>query len=356
MSETKNTGRLGDDFVLSVAVPVHNEELVLGEFLRRTLAVLNEIRGGPHELVFVDDGSTDGSLAILEDAARRDSRIVVIALSRNFGHQAALTAALNHANGDAAIVMDSDLQDAPEFIPNFLKQYDEGYDVVYGKRVDRKEGVALRLCYHAFYRIMSTLSNVRLPLDAGDFGLLSRRVIDELARMPEHHRYLRGMRGWVGFRQIGIAVERDRRHSGKSKYNLVRLMALAADGVFAFSIVPIRLAGVLGGFAILLSSLYAVYSVYTKVFLGISPKGFTGLVVVISFLSGLILLFLGIIGEYVGRIYEETKGRPIYVVGSVLRRVKPDSLGPTSYRSVELSQGVLSTWRHDSQKAVKQTK
>src|SRR5580692_2887727 len=304
-------------FRLSIAIPLHNEETVLPELLRRTLAALDQIAGGPHEVVFVDDGSTDRTFSLLEEAARQDSRIRAISLSRNFGHQAALTAALDHVSGDAAVVMDGDLQDIPEVIPQFVERYHQGYDVVYAQRVRRKEPWPLRLCYFIFYRMMTTLSDVQLPLDSGDFGLMSRRVIDQLRRMPEHHRYLRGMRSWVGFRQTGLAVEREERHSGKSKYSVMRLMTLAADGIFAFSIVPIRAAALLGAFVMFLSTLYVFYSIYVKLFMHISPQGFTALIVAITFLSGMVLFFLGIIGEYVGRIYEETKGRPQYVIAKM---------------------------------------
>jgi polyisoprenyl-phosphate glycosyltransferase len=284
----------------------------------RTFAVLDKISGGPHELVFVDDASGDKTFAILEDAARRDGRILVISLSRNFGHQAALTAALDQVTGDATVIMDGDLQDSPEVIPQFVEQYKQGFDVVYAQRIRRKEPWPLRLSYFVFYRIMAKLSDVQLPLDAGDFGLMSHRVVEQLHRMPEHHRYLRGMRTWVGFRQIGLPVERGERHSGKSKYSFLRLARLAADGIFAFSIVPIRLAALLGAIVSFFSMLYAFYALYAKLFLQQSPKGFTALIMIVTFLSGVLLFFLGVIGEYVGRIYEETKGRPIYVVGRVV--------------------------------------
>jgi glycosyltransferase involved in cell wall biosynthesis len=304
-------------FRLSIAIPLHNEETVLPELLRRTLAALDQIAGGPHEVVFVDDGSTDRTFTLLEEAAQQDSRIRAISLSRNFGHQAALTAALDHVLGDATVVMDGDLQDIPEVIPQFVERYHQGYDVVYAQRVRRKEPWLLRLCYFIFYRMMATLSDVQLPLDSGDFGLMSRRVIDQLRRMPEHHRYLRGLRSWVGFRQTGLAVEREERHSGKSKYSLLRLLKLATDGIFAFSIVPIRAAALLGAAVIATSMLYVLYALYYRFFLHQSPQGFTALIATVTFLSGVLLFFLGVIGEYVGRIYEETKGRPIYVVERV---------------------------------------
>jgi dolichol-phosphate mannosyltransferase len=304
-------------FRLSIAIPLHDEETVLPELLRRTRAVLDQIAGGPHEIVFVDDGSTDRTFTLLEEATRQDSRIRAIALSRNFGHQAALTAALDHVSGDAAVVMDGDLQDVPEAIPQFVERFHQGYDVVYAQRIRRKEPWPLRFCYFIFYRMMAKLSDVRLPLDSGDFGLMSRRVIDQLRRMPEHHRYLRGMRSWVGFRQTGLPVEREERHSGKSKYGLLRLLKLATDGIFAFSIVPIRAAALLGAAAIGVSMLYVFYALYYRFFLQQSPQGFTALIAAVTFLSGVLLFFLGVIGEYVGRIYEETKARPIYVIERV---------------------------------------
>lgn len=306
---------MADAFRLSVAIPLHNEESVLPELLHRLRDVLDDLPGGPHEILFVDDGSTDRTFEILEAAAREDQRIVALSLSRNFGHQAGITAALDHVTGDAIVVMDGDLQDAPEVIPQFVEKHLEGYDVVYAKRVRRKEPWLLRLCYYVFYRMMAKLSDIRLPLDSGDFGLMSRRVIDYLRRMPEHHRYLRGMRSWVGFRQLGIEVERAERHSGKSKYSLVRLLKLAFDGIFAFSIVPIRAAALLGAFVMSLSTLYVIYSLYARLFLHKSPQGFTALIVAVTFLAGVTLFFLGVIGEYVGRIYEETKARPHYIVG-----------------------------------------
>jgi polyisoprenyl-phosphate glycosyltransferase len=303
---------------LSVAIPVHNEESVLPELLKRLQRVLDGLAAGPHEIVLVDDGSTDRTFAMLSEAAEKDSRIIAISLSRNFGHQSAITAALDHVSGDAVVVMDGDLQDIPEVIPQFVEKFGEGYDVVYAQRVRRKEPLALRLCYFVFYRLMAKLSDIRLPLDSGDFGLMSRRVVQHVRGMPEHHRYLRGMRSWVGFRQIGIPVERAQRHSGKSKYSLVGLMRLAADGIFAFSIVPIRAAALMGAFVMLLSLLYVCYAVYAKIFLHESPQGFTALLVAVTFLSGIVLFFLGIIGEYVGRIYEETKARPQYVIGQMV--------------------------------------
>jgi glycosyltransferase involved in cell wall biosynthesis len=315
VSKEGNSIRMPRAFRLSVAIPVHNEEAVVPELVRRVCGVLDQLDGGPHEIVFVDDGSTDQTFELLEEAAQKDPRIMVISLSRNFGHQAALAAALDHVTGDAAMVMDGDLQDAPEVIPQFLELYNQGYDVVYAQRVRGNEPWPLRLCYFAFYRIMARLSDISLPLDSGDFGLMSHRVIDQLRRMPEHHRYLRGLRSWVGFRQTGLPIRREERHSGRSKYSLLSLIKLATDGIFAFSIVPIRAAALLGAVVMVISLLYVCYSLYAKLFLHISPQGFTALIVAFTFLFGMLLFFLGVIGEYVGRIYEEAKARPLYIVG-----------------------------------------
>ena len=299
---------------LSVLVPVHNEESVIPESLRRVRDVLDGIPGGPHEIVFVDDGSSDRTLEILEEAAALDPRIKVIALSRNFGHQAALTAAMDYAIGDAVIVIDGDLQDPPEIIPELVERFRSGYDVVYAQRKERKEVWWLRLCFFLFYRLMSQLSDIQLPLDAGDCGLMSRRVVEQLRGMTEHHRYLRGMRSWVGFRQTGILVERSERYSGESKYSALKRLKFAADGIFAFSTVPIRAASILGAIAIFVSALYAVFTIYAKIFLHQTVQGFAALIVVMTFLSGVLLFFLGVVGEYVGRVYEELKARPLYVI------------------------------------------
>lgn len=304
---------------LSVAIPLYNEQDVLPELLRRVNAVLDSVPDGPHEIVIVDDGSSDRTPALLEAAANTDPRLVVITLSRNFGHQAALTAALDHARGDVVVLMDGDLQDPPEAIPTFLAQHGAGYDVVYAQRTQRKESWPLRISYFLFYRLLFWLADLRLPLDAGDFGLMSRRVVDQIKSAPEHNRYLRGLRVWAGFKHIGVPVERDARFAGKSKYSTLKLLRLASDGIFAFSIVPLRAAAVVGAVAITLSIAFALYALYAKVVLDRSPAGFTAITILVTFLSGVNILFVGVIGEYVGRIYEEVKARPVYVVERLQR-------------------------------------
>ena len=308
---------------VSVVIPLHNEEQVLPELLRRLGPVLDALPGGPHEMVLVDDGSRDRTLELLQAAAQADPRIVVISLSRNFGHQAALTAGLDQISGNAAVVMDGDLQDEPESIPRLVAKFDEGFDVVYAQRVRRKEPLLLRLAYFTFYRVIASMSRLHLPVDAGDFSLMSRRVVDEIRRAPEANRYLRGLRTWVGFRQTGVRVERAGRVAGRSKYSLRALVRLALDGIFAFSIAPLRAASVLGAVAVLASSLFALYAIYARVVLNRSPQGFTSLIVVMTFLSGMNLFFLGVIGEYVGRVYEESKARPLYVIDQLIREGPP---------------------------------
>lgn len=303
---------------VSVAIPLCNEEAGVAELLRRVGAVLDSVPGGPHEIVCVDDGSRDGTYAALEAAAPREPRLVAVRLSRNFGHQAALTAALDRVRGDAVVVMDGDLQDPPEVIPAFLERYHAGFDVIYARRVNRKESWWLRAAYYLFYRLMARLASLRLPLDSGDFSLMSGRVVDVLRRTPEHHRYLRGLRTWAGFRQTGIEVDRPERFAGTSQYSVRALIRLALDGIFAFSIAPLRAAAGFGAAAIAAATLFALYAVYAKVVLHRSPAGFTSVIVVITFLAGVNLFFLGVIGEYVGRVYEEVKGRPLYVVDRVV--------------------------------------
>jgi dolichol-phosphate mannosyltransferase len=304
---------------LSVAIPLHNEEAGVPELLRRLGAVLDSIPGGPHEVVLVDDGSRDRTLELVQAAARRDPRLVVVALSRNFGHQAALSAALDYVSGDVVVAMDGDLQDRPEAIPALLAKHREGFDVVYAQRVKRKESWPLRLSYFLFYRLLSSLADTRLPLDSGDFALMTKQVVDQMRAAPEHNRYLRGLRSWVGFRQTGVVVERDERFAGTTNYGPLKLLKLASDGLFSFSIVPLRAAAMLGLVAILLSAAFSVYTLYARLVLDRTPAGFTSIMLFMSFLTGVQLFFLGIIGEYIGRIYQETKRRPLYVVGSVVR-------------------------------------
>jgi dolichol-phosphate mannosyltransferase len=303
---------------VTIAAPIHNEEEVLPELLRRVLAVLDQTPGGPHEFLLIDDGSRDGSVRILEDASQRDPRVRVVVLSRNFGHQAAVSAAFDHATGDVMMVMDGDLQDAPEALPVLLARLDQGYDVVYVRRAQRKESFWLKASYHLAYRLIAKLSKLALPVDAGDFALLSRRAVDAVRALPERQRYLRGLRSWVGFRQTGEVIERHARAAGESKYSVGALVALALDGTFAFSTAPLRFIGALGGMVLIFAGLFSLYAIVVRVVLGQSPQGFTALTVLVTVIGGMILMSLWIIGEYVGRIYEEVKRRPVYLVDRTL--------------------------------------
>jgi len=320
--------------LVSLAVPVFNEEALIPELLRRTLAVLDQLPGGPHELILVDDGSRDATFDRLRDAALQDPRVTVLSFSRNFGHQLALTAALDAATGDVVVLMDGDLQDRPESIPTFLDYYHRGYEVVYAIRGKRKENWLLRACYSLFYRTLNSVAEMKLPLDSGDFCLMSRAVVDVLTHSRERHRYLRGLRAWAGFRQIGVEVERDARFAGMPKFTLRKLIRLASDGFVSFSVAPLRFAGIVGFATVVLSLLLAVFFVTAKI-LGFAPQGFSALAVSISFFAGVQLLCLGVIGEYVGRIYEEVKQRPLYVIGQVVRN--QDQWMPVTSPTIENS-------------------
>jgi dolichol-phosphate mannosyltransferase len=303
---------------LSVTIPVLNEEAVLPELLRRVCAVLDGIPGGPHELLLVDDGSTDATREMLVAASDADPRVRSIFLSRNFGHQAAITAGLDHVRGDLIVAMDGDLQDMPEVIPGFIAAQAEGFDVVYAVRTLRKEGLLLRACYFVFYRLMTRFSRVAVPPDAGDFALITRRVLTAMQSAPERNRYLRGLRAWAGFRQRPFRVERAERAGGQSKYSYRALIRLALDGFFAFSATPIRAAMLLGACSIFAAILYALWVVFERLFLHEAPQGFAAIIVIVTFLSGMNLFFMGVIGEYVGRVYEEVKARPMYVIDRIV--------------------------------------
>ncbi len=297
----------------SVVVPVMNEEEVLPELYARLRQVL-ETLGGSCELVFVDDGSTDATLELLRALAARDGRVRVLSFSRNFGHQAAVTAGLRASRGDAVVVMDGDLQDPPEVIPRLVQKWREGYQVAYAIRRDRKENWLKRQCYDAYYRILRSVANVEIPRDAGDFALMDRRVVDLLNAMPERNRFVRGIRAWVGFRQIGVEYERAARLKGRSKYSVRRLLILALDGLVSYSFAPLRLL-TNGGFVIsALAFFLTVYLIVATLVWGVAVPGWTSTVAVVLFLGGIQLLALGVIGEYVGRIFDEVKRRPVYIV------------------------------------------
>ena len=298
---------------LSVVIPVYNEGENVSVLYERLTRVMEEAKID-FEIVFVDDGSSDESVHSLNELRASDKRVVVVELARNFGHQVAITAGLDFARGRAIAVMDADLQDPPEVLPKFLAKWREGLDVVYAIREHRKEGWLKRTGYSAFYRLLRHVSNIEIPLDAGDFCVMDRRVVDLLKSMPERNRFVRGIRSWVGLKQVGLPVERHARHAGASKYTIGRLMLLALDGLISFSYVPLRIITALGLSVSFLSLLLAVFFFVKKLLQGLNPPGYASLIVSIFFLAGIQLITLGVIGEYVGRIFEEAKRRPMYIL------------------------------------------
>ena len=298
---------------VSVVIPVYNEVENIPVLYERLCGVLDDAKLD-FEIVFVDDGSTDNSGESLNEIGRSDKRVIVVELARNFGHQVAITAGLDYARGRAVAVMDADLQDPPEVLPQFIAKWREGNDVVYAIRERRKEGWLKATCYKAFYRLLHYIAHIEIPLDAGDFCVMDRRVVDLLRTMPERNRFVRGIRSWVGFTQVGMPFERHARHAGTSKYTLGRLLLLALDGLISFSYVPLRLITFLGFSVSLVSMCLAAAYFIKKALYGLSPPGFATLIVSIFFLAGIQLITLGVIGEYVGRIFEEAKQRPLYVL------------------------------------------
>ncbi len=304
--------------VLSVVVPVFDEEGSL-EVLHQRVKEALEGAGEPFELVLVDDGSRDGSWVKMRALASADPRVVLVRLSRNFGHQLAVTAGVDAARGDAVVLMDADLQDPPELLPSMVAKWREGYDVVYGRRVRRRgESLFKRASAAAFYRLIRRLTTVEIPADTGDFRLMSRRVVEVLQSMRERNRFVRGLVAWAGYRQVAVEYERAERYTGETKYPLRKMARFAADAVFSFSHAPLRLATLLGLASSTLAFLYALYAVAAALLRWDVVHGWASLIVAVLFLGGVQLLCVGIIGEYVGRIHDEVKNRPLYV-GEVFR-------------------------------------
>ena len=303
---------------LSVVVPCYNEEEGITETHTR-LSRLLEGLGHCYEIVYVNDGSRDGTIRVLEGLQRDDPNVRVVDFARNFGHQIAVTAGIDHAEGDAVVLIDADLQDPPEIITQMIEKWREGYDVVYGQRGDRKGETAFKKATaKAFYRLMDRMAEVRMPLDTGDFRLMDRCVVDALKAMPERDRFIRGMVSWVGFRQTGVQYERDARFAGESKYPLRKMIAFAIDGLLSFSTKPLRVASNVGFASGGLAVLGIFYVLAVRLFTHSWVSGWAMLMIVLLSFSGVQLICLGIIGEYVGRTYQQTKGRPLYLVRRVL--------------------------------------
>ena len=318
--------------LLSVVVPCFNEEEVIHETHRRLTAVLGAVgarEGLEYEVVYVDDGSRDRTAALLAGLQAGDRRVRVVRFSRNFGHQIAVTAGVEHAAGDAVVLIDADLQDPPEVIAALVARWREGYDVAYGVRTDRPGESAFKLATaKAFYRGINRLSDTPIPLDTGDFRLMGRPVVDALAAMPERDRFVRGMVSWVGFRQVAVPYRREARFAGASKYPLLKMVRFALDGVTSFSVQPLRVATWLGFAVSALAVLGILYALAIRLFTDDYVTGWTGMMIAVLFLGGVQLVSLGVIGEYVGRIYGEAKRRPLYLVAERLGFPRPARAEP----------------------------
>jgi len=301
---------------ISVIIPMYYEELVANECYKRVVGVLNNIENYEYEIIFINDGSKDKTLEILEEIAEKDRNAKIISFSRNFGHQAAVTAGLKESTGDVVIIIDSDLQDPPELIPDMIKLWEEGNEVVYGKRKARDgESIFKLLTAKMFYKTLNALSDVDIPKDTGDFRLVDRKVVNQMNNLPEHNKFLRGLWSWLGYKQYAFEYERKERFAGKTKYPLKKMLKLAGDGIISFSSKPIKLVGLLGIISILISIIILIYALISYVCkLNHLSAGWTSLMCAVTFFAGVQLLSLWIISEYIGRIYDETKGRPQYIV------------------------------------------
>lgn len=299
---------------LSIVVPAYNEELVIAEFHRRISAVLDEINL-PAEIIYINDGSKDKTSSILLELRKKDPRISLIELSRNFGKEIAMTAGLNYSKGSAVVVIDADLQDPPELITELIERWREGYDVVYAKRSSREgETYLKKTTSYLFYRVIKKLNRVDIPSDTGDFRLLSRRAVEAINLLPEQHRFMKGLFAWIGFRQIAVNYRRDIRFAGESKWNYWTLWLLALEGITSFTIAPLKIASYVGISVAFGAFIYAIWIIYKTLTFGDPIAGFPTLITIILFLGGLQLLTLGIIGEYLGRMFNESKRRPLYLV------------------------------------------
>ncbi|WP_422929549.1 glycosyltransferase family 2 protein [Singulisphaera sp. PoT] len=313
MSHGSSPGRGRIPSLISIVLPVYNEKDVLDTLTREIESAVSD-SGSPAELIFVDDGSRDGSGAILDRLASANPRIRVLHLSRNFGHQAALQAGLSHAAGNVVIVMDSDLQDDPRAILRFLEKWEEGFDVVYAIRTARKESPPKRLLFHLFYRLLNLIARIPMPSDAGNFGLMDRRVADEIVRLLDRDRYFAGLRSWVGFRQTGVEVARGQRYDDRPRVSLFGLVRLAKSAIFSFSTFPLMVFYAIGSLSMAVFLGLATFTLYHKLFTGLAIPGWTSITMVSSFFGAMNALGIAVLGEYVIRIYEQVRSRPLYLV------------------------------------------
>lgn len=301
---------------ISVIIPMYYEEEVAEECYKRMTFVLQNIENYDYEIICINDGSRDKTLSILENLAIRDKRLKVLSFSRNFGHQCAVTAGLKYVTGDAIVIIDADLQDPPELIPEMLKLWEAGNDVIYGKRKTRDGESAFKLfTAKMFYKTLNALSDVEIPKDTGDFRLVDRKVVDTINSLPEHNKFLRGLFSWVGYKQIPFEYERKERFAGKTKYPLKKMLKLASDGIISFSTKPLKIVGGLGIISIVISFILLIYALISYLFkLNNLSAGWTSLMLGITFFAGVQLLSLWIMSEYIARIYDESKNRPQYII------------------------------------------
>ncbi len=302
--------------LISIIIPMYFEEKIVEACYSRLTQVMDREENYDYELIFVNDGSKDQTLPLLLEKAEQNKKVKVISFSRNFGHQAAVSCGIDYASGDALVIIDADLQDPPELIPKMLELWGEGNEVVYGKRKRRKGETWFKLITaKLFYRLLGWLTDVTIPVDTGDFRLIDRKVANVIKSLPEHNRFLRGLVAWVGFKQIPLEYEREARLAGETKYPLKKMIHFALDGIFSFSSKPLRLIINLGIFSVVVSLGVLIYSLVAYLSTGIfTVRGWTSLMVVITFLGGVQLVSIGILGEYIGRMYDESKGRPLYIV------------------------------------------
>ncbi len=306
--------------MLSVIIPAYNEEEVLEEFYGRITGALDKI-DLPYELIFVNDGSRDRTLSILENICRQDERAVVIDLSRNFGKEIAVSAGIDFAKGDAVVIIDADLQDPPELIPELIAQWRNGYDNVYARRTSRDgESMLKKITSYLFYRVIGRMTNIDIPADTGDFRLLSRRAVDALKQLPERNRFMKGLYSWIGYPSIAVEYRRDPRHAGQTKWNYWKLWNFALEGITSFTEVPLKLASYVGGFIAFAAFCFGMYIIVDTIFYGNEVKGYPSLIVTVLFLGGIQLIFIGILGEYLGRAFTEAKQRPLYFVNKVVAK------------------------------------
>jgi len=310
---------MNDSAQINIIVPLYNEEKVFANLQKRLIDLIDNSKR-KITVIMIDDGSSDNTAKLMEELSLRDNRFTSVFLSRNFGHQLALSAGFSVVDASEAVfVIDGDLQDPPELLEKFYTFFEQGYDVVYAVREKRKESIFKRAAYSIFYKILKRISYIDIPLDSGDFSLISRRVVDNLVEMREESRFIRGMRTWVGYKQIGLPYERQERDSGESKYPFSKLFKLALNGIFNFSEFPITLISRLGLITILVSLSYLIYAIIKMILTGDVPEGFIGIIFTVTLFGGIQLLSIGIIGEYILRIFFQVKGRPLYIINKQIQ-------------------------------------